>query len=189
MTAESANDIKYSLTDVSGDQDINETKWNSRLAELLFDVNYNKFSQNPELAQKLLQTKLAKIGYYKEGDNLLGIGISLDNPDVKKPSKWSGQNLLGKTLQQIRNRLKSEKLVNRQVERQAKKLAEQGPPTDLQVAPADAAVAAVAPVAQVAPVLVAAPKKKGPPIGKLPTSGGSEYDSEYDSEYGSEIEL
>jgi ribA/ribD-fused uncharacterized protein len=178
MTAESANDIEYSLTDVSGDQDINETKWNSRLAELLFDINYNKFSQNPELAQKLIQTKLAKIGYYKEGDNLLGIGISLDNPDVKKPSKWSGQNLLGKTLQQIRNRLKSEKLVNRQMERQAKKLAEQGPPTDL---------AAAAPV--VAPVVapVAAPKKKGPPIGKLPTSGGSDYETEYDSEM--EIEL
>lgn len=170
MTAESANDIEYSLTDVSGDQDINETKWNSRLAELLFDINYNKFSQNPELAQKLIQTKLAKIGYYKEGDNILGIGISLDNLDSKKPSKWSGQNLLGKTLQQIRNRLKSEKLVNRQVERQAKKLAEQGPPTDLQVTPAVAAPA------------VAAPKKKGPPIGKLPTSGGSEYNSEYESE-------
>ncbi len=190
MIAASAKDITYSLTDVSGDEDINETKWNSRLAELLFDITYNKFSQNPELAQKLLQTKLAKIGYYKENDNILGIGIPLDNPESKKPSKWSGQNLLGKTLQQVRNRLKSEKLVNRQVERQAKKLAEQGPPTDLQVTAA--ADAPAAPVLVGAPVAAAEgiapkPKRKGPPIGKLPTSGGSDYDSEYDSEM--EIEL
>lgn len=174
MTAESAEDIEYSLTDISGDDDVNETKWNSRLAELLFDINYNKFSQHPEIAQKLIQTRLAKIGYYKEGDNILGIGISLDNPESKKPSKWTGQNLLGKALQQIRNRLKSEKLANRQIERQSKKLAEQGVPSELPVVASAAAVPGVGEAPK--------PKRKGPPIGKI---GGSDIgdDSEYESEY------
>ena len=170
MVAESANDIEYSLADVSGDQDVNETKWNSRLAELLFDVNYNKFSQNPELAQKLIQTKLAKIGYYKPDDNILGIGISLDNPDSKKPSKWTGQNLLGKTLQQVRNRLKSEKISDRQVERQLKKLSEQGAPS---MPTPIVSLATMAPVQSIETATVGdKPKRKGPPIGKLPTSGG-----------------
>ncbi len=175
MVAESVNDIKYSLTDVSGDQDVNETKWNSRLVELMFDVNYNKFAQNPELAQKLIQTKTAKIGYYKPDDNMLGIGISLDNPDSRKPSKWTGQNLLGKTLQQIRNRLKSEKLADRQVERQLKKLSEQGTPATPAAATDATASSMAAPLAAPAsgPAVTGdKPKRKGPPIGKLPTKGG-----------------
>ena len=49
-----------------------------KLKQLLYDVNYQKFTQHPELGQKLIETNNAQLGYYQPDDNQLGIGISLD---------------------------------------------------------------------------------------------------------------
>ncbi len=100
------DEISYSYTDLEGDRDTNEAKWNAKLKELLYDINLAKFTQHPELGQKLIETGNARLGYYEPDDNLLGIGISLDNINSNNPAKWSGQNWVGDTLQQVRTRLK-----------------------------------------------------------------------------------
>lgn len=132
--AETADDVHYSVKDVPGDSAANEVQWNIHLKSLLKDINLLKFTNYPELALRLLQTKDAKLGAYIPDDNLLGIGISIDNVQSQNPANWSGQNLLGQTLMEIRTYLRE------------KEMAKQ----------AAAAQSAPAPVAPVAP----APAKK-----------------------------
>jgi predicted NAD-dependent protein-ADP-ribosyltransferase YbiA (DUF1768 family) len=37
-----------------------------------------------------------------------GVGLSIDDPLIKDPKNWKGQNLLGKVLTQVRNDLEME---------------------------------------------------------------------------------
>jgi hypothetical protein len=74
----------------------------------LYDVNIAKYNQYPELAARLLETKNATLGAYIPDDNLIGIGLSIDNIQAKNPVNWTGQNLLGKALMDIRQKIRSE---------------------------------------------------------------------------------
>ena len=109
MTAETPDEVTYNLDDVPGDAESNETKWNDLTRQLINDVNLSKFEQYPELAGRLLETKSATLGAYIPDDNLIGIGISLDNIQSKNPVNWTGQNLLGKALMNIREKIRSDR--------------------------------------------------------------------------------
>lgn len=109
MIAETPDEIVYTVSNVPGDIELNETKWNAYTKQLLYDINIAKFNQYPELASRLIETQNAIIGAYLPNDNLIGIGISLDNIQSKNPVNWSGQNILGKALMDIRNKLREER--------------------------------------------------------------------------------
>ncbi len=111
MLADTPDGIHYQLSDVPGEPDANEARWNDILKRLIYDVNMLKFNQYPELAGRLLETKSAALGAYIPDDNLLGIGISLDNIQSKTPIHWTGQNLLGKALMEIRDKIRAEREV------------------------------------------------------------------------------
>lgn len=64
-----------------------------------------KFSQNIELQKILLRTKNKIICEASPYDKLWGIGIGVDHPDILDESKWQGENLLGKVLMDIREKL------------------------------------------------------------------------------------
>lgn len=74
--------------------------WNQIREDVMFDVCWEKFTQDEELKQKLLNTKDV---YLQEGnyhsDALWGRIWS------QKENKWIGENLLGKTLMTIRKLL------------------------------------------------------------------------------------
>ena len=53
-----------------------------------------------------METKTAVLGAYIPNDNLIGIGLSLDNIQSKNPINWTGQNLLGKALMDIREKFR-----------------------------------------------------------------------------------
>jgi len=99
--------INYSVEDIPGDE--NEGKWNDLLKKLLYDINIIKFKQYPELTGRLLETKTALLGAYIPNDNLIGIGISLDNIQSKNSAHWTGQNILGKALMDIREKIRTER--------------------------------------------------------------------------------
>lgn len=109
MLADTPDEVVYRLENVPGDTETNETKWNDTTKQLLYDVNIAKFNQYPELAARLLETKTAVLGAYEPDDNLIGIGISLDNIQSKNPINWTGQNLLGKALMSIRDKLRADR--------------------------------------------------------------------------------
>jgi ribA/ribD-fused uncharacterized protein len=110
MMTETAEAVQYKVEDVPGDKDANEVKWNDVMKKLLHDVNLTKFTQYPELATKLLETKDAVLGAYEPNDNLIGIGISLDNIHSRDQVQWTGQNLLGKALMEVRETIKQNQL-------------------------------------------------------------------------------
>jgi len=108
MSAESADDIQYEIEDVPGDLEANKVKWNAEMKRLIADINHLKFTQYPELALRLLQTQESKLGAYLPDDTLLGIGISIDSVQSQNPINWTGQNLLGQTLMDIRRHLREQ---------------------------------------------------------------------------------
>ena len=108
MIAETPDDVNYTLANVPGDAEINETKWNDLTKQFIYDVNIAKYNQYPELAARLLETKNATLGAYIPDDNLIGIGLSIDNIQAKNSVNWTGQNLLGKALMDIRQKIRSE---------------------------------------------------------------------------------
>lgn len=106
MIADTPEEVSYELDDVPGDE--NQAKWNDNIKQLLYDVNIAKFNQYPELVTRLLETKTAVLGAYIPNDNLIGIGLSLDNIQSKNPINWTGQNLLGKALMDIREKFRGD---------------------------------------------------------------------------------
>jgi len=82
--------------------------WNLQLESLIIKVNRVKFAKGTELAAKLLKTgdaQIAAVPPENETDPFQGIGLTEENPDSAKPSKWKGKNVFGLALEQIREEL------------------------------------------------------------------------------------
>ena len=83
-----------------------EEEWNRAFGSILMRVSRHKFRENPLLAEKLLQTGRARLVVVPLGDPLntiLGTGLQPDNPDIKNPKKWVGENLYGAALEYVRS--------------------------------------------------------------------------------------
>jgi ribA/ribD-fused uncharacterized protein len=67
-----------------------------------------KFVQHPELRKELMATEDKLIGEADPRNTYWGIGTSMDLEKSKTPSKWRGQNKLGKMLMTLRSDFKAE---------------------------------------------------------------------------------
>lgn len=81
-------------------KEFSEAVWDQHKYNIVVDGNMLKFTQNPELKDKLLATKDAILVELSPLDKIWGVGT--ENPD---PNTWTGQNLLGKALMEVRKRL------------------------------------------------------------------------------------
>ena len=68
-----------------------------------------KFTQNPELLEKLLATAGTLLVEASPYDKIWGIGLAATDPRAKDPAQWKGQNLLGKILTELREQLIAER--------------------------------------------------------------------------------
>jgi ribA/ribD-fused uncharacterized protein len=82
---------------------IPKERYDEEKKNLVQILNREKFNQNPVLKEKLLLTGNALIAADVPGDQLLGIGIGMDNTKSKNSKNWTGQNILGKTLMGLRD--------------------------------------------------------------------------------------
>lgn len=98
--------LAYNYVDSNG---ATKEAWDSKRAELVQKIVREKFKQNPELGEKLVQTGDVVIAADVIDDTLFGIGRSMEDPKAMKPRKWTGQNLLGKTIEKVRNQLQKER--------------------------------------------------------------------------------
>jgi hypothetical protein len=80
-----------------------EKTWSDKRFQVVLRGNYFKFKQNPELCQMLKNTGNAILAECAVHDKIWGIGLSMSSPNRFYPERWSGQNLLGKALMQIRH--------------------------------------------------------------------------------------
>lgn len=72
-----------------------------------------KFSQNVMLRNVLLGTGNALLALCSPYDKKWGTGIGIDNPDYRRVDKWTGENLLGTILMEVRDELRHEELLYR----------------------------------------------------------------------------
>jgi hypothetical protein len=109
MSAYGAIDSSYKYEDANAAKNVTIPQWESKLEELLFEVNLAKYRQYPELAQKLLETGEHELVEADPTDLFTGTGLTLENPDIYFKSKWIGKNLMGIALQKVRKFLQTEK--------------------------------------------------------------------------------
>ena len=78
-------------------------QWDSRRVEIMARGVRAKFVQHPELQKQLLDTGDKQIGEADARDSFWGIGTSASTELSKDPTKWKGQNQLGKILMTLRS--------------------------------------------------------------------------------------
>lgn len=84
------------------------TVWNGLRQMFVYEGLLAKFSQNPELKERLLSTKGSVLVECSPYDTIWGIGCSMRSNARFDMSLWRGQNLLGFTLMKVRTDLMSE---------------------------------------------------------------------------------
>ena len=85
--------------------------WDKVKYEIMLAGVYAKFSQNEDLKEFILSPEFEG-KYFVEGspfDGVWGVKIDYRNSDIDDPEKWRGENLLGKVLNKVRERLKNER--------------------------------------------------------------------------------
>ncbi|MCG2615768.1 NADAR family protein [Terrimonas sp. NA20] len=106
ISAGSAPEAKKLGREVSG---FDPQKWDEEKYPLVVKGNLAKFSSNPLLENFLVGTGDIVIAEASPVDSIWGIGLAADHPDVLKPSKWKGENLLGYALMEVRDLLMQNK--------------------------------------------------------------------------------
>lgn len=79
--------------------------WDGTKQIIVYQALTEKFRQNPELRQKLMETGDAILAECSRSDRVWGVGLGMDDPRADHPKAWKGQNLLGYTLQAVRQSL------------------------------------------------------------------------------------
>ena len=84
-----------------------DARWSSARYAIVLHGVIEKYRQNPDLKKLLFANDYT----YVEAspyDTVWGIGLSASDPDATSPSKWRGQNLLGKATTEARRTLLTE---------------------------------------------------------------------------------
>ena len=79
--------------------------WDNVAKKVVYDGNYAKFTQNPKLKQKLMETEGTLLVEASPYDRIWGIGMAEDEPGVEDKNNWKGTNWLGEVLTQLRKDL------------------------------------------------------------------------------------
>lgn len=82
-----------------------EAAWAAARDEIVFQGNLAKFSQHPDLRQRLLDTGDRIIAEASPRNSIWGIGMAEDHPNVTDTTLW-GLNLLGRALMRVRETLR-----------------------------------------------------------------------------------
>lgn len=82
-----------------------EQIWDSVRQAVAMKALIAKFTQNPELNQKLQDTRDTYLVECAWSDKTWACGIGLDSEDKNNMSKWKGRNLLGFALMEVRHLL------------------------------------------------------------------------------------
>ena len=68
-------------------------------------VNYLKYTQNEDLQKKLFDTGNRILVEASPTDNVWGVGFAANDPLILDDKNWTGQNLLGKAIMIVRDKL------------------------------------------------------------------------------------
>ena len=80
----------------------NEIRWRGHLGAILYRGLMARYEQRPEEVVKLLETGEDTLVYCGSADTALGIRESVSNPNAQNMETWTGMNLLGFALMEVR---------------------------------------------------------------------------------------
>jgi ribA/ribD-fused uncharacterized protein len=80
-----------------------DKKWSEERYKVVVFGNYLKFNQNEKLKDWLINTKDKMIVEASPIDKIWGIGLSVKDANAGK--EWKGDNLLGKAIMEVRDKL------------------------------------------------------------------------------------
>lgn len=89
-------------------KNFDDKEWDKNKEEIITNGLYAKFSQNNDLKKKLLDTGKAVLAECAVNDKIWGIGLSMKDINRLNTKSWKGQNLLGKCLMTVREKLSNE---------------------------------------------------------------------------------
>lgn len=84
--------------------------WEKHRFSIVWQGNFLRFMNNQDQLDFLLSTGDKIIVEASPYDAIWGAGIDMHHPDIKKPEKWPGLNLLGEVHMSLRRVLQSGKL-------------------------------------------------------------------------------
>jgi ribA/ribD-fused uncharacterized protein len=85
-----------------------ENIWKKVSCQVMKIGCYNKFTQNKALRYELFRTIDTTLVEASPLDRYWGVGLSMENEDIRNPKKWRGENLLGYILTKLREYLKKQ---------------------------------------------------------------------------------
>lgn len=77
--------------------------WEAVRFNFMTQILIEKFRQNPDMKQELMSTLDLEIVEASPYDRIWGIGLAPDDDRIYDRSNWDGQNLLGKSLMEVRS--------------------------------------------------------------------------------------
>uniref|UniRef100_A0A914QET9 NADAR domain-containing protein n=1 Tax=Panagrolaimus davidi TaxID=227884 RepID=A0A914QET9_9BILA len=92
-----------------------EEKWKNVSLQVMKIACYNKFTQNKILRYELFRTIDTTLVEASPMDRYWGVGLSMDNENIRNPSKWRGENLLGYILTKLRDHLKKQPVYEEEI--------------------------------------------------------------------------
>lgn len=82
--------------------------WTRACREIVHRGNLARFTQNPDLRQRLLDTGQKTIVEASPKDPIWGIGLAASDPRAHDPAQWLGTNWLGIALMQVRQNIRQD---------------------------------------------------------------------------------
>lgn len=89
-------------------KNFNADVWAVISREVVYQGNYAKFTQNPELKKQLMETGDREIVEASPYDKIWGIGLGEEDPRALDKSQWQGTNWLGEAIMRVRETLRNE---------------------------------------------------------------------------------
>lgn len=86
-------------------RNFDQTIWEKHRFDIVIKGNFEKFSQNPLLAEFLKTTNNRILVEASPVDHIWGIGLDQNHENAKNPQLWNGSNLLGYALMEVRDML------------------------------------------------------------------------------------
>lgn len=80
--------------------------WDEHKYDIVFSGNLLKFRQNERIKKLLIDTGGCIIVEASHYDKIWGVGIRQDDDAIYDQKKWKGENLLGKVLMGVREKIK-----------------------------------------------------------------------------------
>ena len=86
-------------------KNFDEKKWIENRFKIVSKGNFEKFNQNPNLRNFLLNTKNRVLVEASPKDTIWGIGMAESDEGADQPVKWRGLNILGFALMEAREQI------------------------------------------------------------------------------------